>query len=65
MGTWIFDNCTNITSIYFEGAPPRVRSGFSLGLDANNCVAYYLPSMKKKWGTSFGGIPTAEAATAL
>jgi hypothetical protein len=59
IGAYILYKCININSLYFEGAPPRVQSDFTLGLDADTCIAYYLPSMKKKWGASFGGIPTA------
>ena len=60
MGCWVFLKCSKLDGIYFEGVPPRVRSGFYLGPNADSCVAYYLRSMKKKWGASFGGIPTAE-----
>ena len=55
MGNSVFSSCIYLHGIYFKGEPPRVRPDFNLGITR---VAYYLPSAKK-WGASFGGIPTA------
>ena len=55
IGLAAFSDCF-FTSIYFLGKPPKLSG--PLGLNPDDCVAYYLPSASG-WGASFGGIPTA------
>lgn len=53
----VFQNCTNLTSIYFKGDAPTL--GNCVFTFANeNATVYYLPGATG-WGESFGGLKTA------
>jgi hypothetical protein len=51
----LFDDCTNLARVYFQGNAPN---GGLLGLLNAHATVYYLPGTTG-WGSTFGGIPTA------
>jgi len=57
IGDGVFNNCTALTAIYFQGdPPPGTLWQFSLGAD--NAVVYYPPGTDS-WGAEWRGCPTA------
>ena len=59
IGKHAFQNCTNLTGVYFCGPKP-VLSPARLGpFDGNNRLTVYYPAGVANWGPDFGGWPTA------
>ncbi len=53
----IFEGCTNLTGMYFEGNSPSLLSGLIDGPPGHTTV-YYLPGTTG-WRPTYGGCPTA------
>jgi hypothetical protein len=56
VGSFAFNACTSLTSVYFLGNAPSAN--YPLFVNADNPVVYYLPGTTD-WGATFGGVPTA------
>ena len=57
VGSSVFGGCESLSGLYFKGDAPYFGQYAFYYLD--NAVIYYIPSMAG-WGTTFGGLPTAE-----
>jgi hypothetical protein len=56
VGSYAFNACTRLTSVYFLGNAPSAN--YPLFVNADNPVVYYLPGTTG-WGAMFGGALTA------
>jgi hypothetical protein len=54
--SYVFDNCSKLTGIYFKGNAPALDSSVN---GVEYATVYYLP-WASGWETTYGGLPTAE-----
>ncbi len=54
IGSWAFSMCTNLTAVYFHGAPPSLGE---MVFDSDIGTVIYYPPMAAEWGATLGGCP--------
>ncbi|MHC4882431.1 MAG: hypothetical protein ACYTCV_07505 [Planctomycetota bacterium] len=56
VGFEVFYDCSGLNGVYFKGDPPSLSPHV---FENVNATVYYLPTAVG-WGSTFGGLPTAE-----